>query len=94
MRSLYDYKPPEGKGVNIGVSERERTHALKGADVLYTVWNDGLDSHQLSVCQPLAGAGYPPCDGGSISRCGRIAEGDPIALRQKATPSGNSLKPI
>jgi len=78
----------------MGGLENERTYTLKAVEVLGAIGTDGLDSHQASVRQPSAGAGYPHCDGGTIRRFGGTAVGNPIAPGEKATPRGNLLKPI
>ena len=67
---------------------------LEGIEILDAVGIDGFDSYHLSVDQPLASAGYLPCGGESITRFSEAAVGDPVALRQKATPGGDFLKPM
>lgn len=54
---------------------------------------DHLDGHQPPVAQPLASGGCPPCIGGNTTRSIEATVGDPVALRQKAAPGGNFLKP-
>ena len=35
-------------------------YILEGAEIIDAVMIDGLDSHHISVNQPLSSAGYPP----------------------------------
>jgi len=71
-----------------------RTHPLEDAEILDIVGTDGHDSHHLPTSRPLTGTGYPPYDGGSTVWFGVAAMGDPVALRQEATTSGNVLEPV
>ena len=73
---------------------REGAYTLEGIEIFDAVRIDGLDSDQLSVHQPLTNARYPPCSGRSITGFSEAAVGDPVALRQKATPGGYRLKPM
>ena len=67
---------------------------LKCVEISHAVGIDHLDSHQLSVHQPLVSVGFPPRRGESIRRFDEATVGDPVALRQKATPGGDFLKPV
>ena len=67
---------------------------FKVTEILDAFRMDGLDSHQPSMHRPLADAGYPPCGGGNVIGASVASVGDPVALRQKATASGNFLEPM
>ena len=66
---------------------------LKSIKIVDAVEVNRLDSHQLSVDQPLAGAGNPPSDRECTIRFDEAVVGDPVALRQKAASGGHLLKP-
>ena len=74
--------------------ERASTYPLKSVEVLDIVGTDSLDSHQFPVHQPLAGLGHPSRRTGSTIGFSEAVRGDPIALREKATPGGDSLKSV
>ena len=88
-------KNPTGKDVDERFfREGGETYVFKGIGILDAVGADHLDSHQLPIHRPLANTGHPLCGRGNTIRSSEATVGDPMALWQEATVSGDFPKPV